>query len=121
MSMHCFTAIVVKIRVASEQKSSLKRQFSVRYQHKYTIFPLNLHWTELQFSAFCCDNGTPDGRDVQAGLTDRMIYQRHVCGFLVFPVGGVRLNSCRWFMLCLVYISYPVLALLSRALSIGPN
>jgi hypothetical protein len=25
----------------------------------------------------------PDGRDVQAGLTDQMVYQRHVGGFLV--------------------------------------
>jgi hypothetical protein len=39
---------------------------------------------ELWFSDFFCDNGSPDGRDVQAGLTDRMIYQRHVGGFLAF-------------------------------------
>jgi hypothetical protein len=25
---------------------------------------------------------------VQTGLTDRMLYQRHVVGFLVFPAGG---------------------------------
>jgi hypothetical protein len=31
-------------------------------------------------------------RDVQDGLTERMIYQRHVGMFLVFPVGGVRFN-----------------------------
>jgi hypothetical protein len=41
---------------------------------------------------FCCDNGSPDGRDVQAGLTDRKVYQRHVGGFLVFPVRGVWFN-----------------------------
>jgi hypothetical protein len=41
---------------------------------------------------FCCDNRSPYGRDVQAGLTDWMVYQRHVGWFLVFPVCGVRPN-----------------------------
>jgi hypothetical protein len=53
--------------------------------------PLSLHWTELFFD-FCCDNGSPDGREVQAGLTDRMVCQRHVGAFLVFPARGVWLN-----------------------------
>jgi hypothetical protein len=51
------------------------------------IFPLNLHWTELQF--FSCDDGIQDGRDIQAGLTDQMVYQRYVDRFFVFPVCGV--------------------------------
>jgi hypothetical protein len=38
---------------------------------------------------FRCDNGSPDGRDIQAGLTDQTIYQRHVGLFLVFPVCDV--------------------------------
>jgi hypothetical protein len=33
------------------------------------IFPLNLYWTELKIFYFCCVNGSPDGRDVQAELT----------------------------------------------------
>jgi hypothetical protein len=41
---------------------------------------------------FCCDNGSPDMRDVQAGLTDRIVYQRHVGGFLVFLVCGFWFN-----------------------------
>jgi hypothetical protein len=32
------------------------------------------------------------GRDVHAGLTDQMVYQRHVGRFLVFPVYGVWFN-----------------------------
>jgi hypothetical protein len=56
------------------------------------IFPINLHLTEFQYFYFCCDNGSRDGRDIQAGLTDRMVQQRHVGGFLVFPVRGVGLN-----------------------------
>jgi hypothetical protein len=56
------------------------------------IFPLSLHWTELWFFDFCRDNGSPDGRDVQDGLTDQMVYQRHVGRFLVFSVYGVWFN-----------------------------
>jgi hypothetical protein len=78
----------------SRYKSSLEGRHTPHGTNiRKQIFPLNLHWTELQFPDFCCDNGSPDGRDVQAGLTDRMVYQRHVGGFLVFPVGGV------WFSL----------------------
>jgi hypothetical protein len=91
--MHYFTTFVVKIRVLSEYKSSLKRQILCMVQHKNTIFKHNLHGTEMQFSDFCCDNGSPDGTDVRAGLTARMVYQRHVGGFLAFPVCGV------WFSL----------------------
>jgi hypothetical protein len=43
-----------------------------------TNFPLNLHLTELQFLDSCCYNGSSDGKDVQAELGDRMVYQRHV-------------------------------------------
>jgi hypothetical protein len=32
------------------------------------------------------------GVEVQAGLTDRMVYQRRAGAFLVFPVGGVWFN-----------------------------
>jgi hypothetical protein len=47
---------------------------------------------ELQFYDFCCNNGSPGWRDVQAGVTDQMIYQRNVVKFLIFPVGGVQFN-----------------------------
>jgi hypothetical protein len=60
--------------------------------YKTQFFPLYLHWMELQFSDFCCDKGIPDRRDAQAGLTDRMVLQRCVDGFLVFPVCGVWFN-----------------------------
>jgi hypothetical protein len=56
------------------------------------IFPLNLHLTGFSFFDFCYDNRGPDERDVQGGLTDRMVQQRHVGGFLVFPVCGIGLN-----------------------------
>jgi hypothetical protein len=36
------------------------------------------------FFYFCCDNVSPDGRDVQDGLTGRMVYQRHVADSLYF-------------------------------------
>jgi hypothetical protein len=45
------------------------------------------------FFYFCYDNGSLDGRDVQVGLIDRMVYYRHVGGVLVFSVCGV------WFSL----------------------
>jgi hypothetical protein len=65
----------------------IKTTFSGHYP-----FLLNLHWTELQFSDFCCNNGSPDGRTDQVELTDRMVYQRHADGFFVFPVCGVWFN-----------------------------
>jgi hypothetical protein len=49
--------------------------------------------TELHFSDYCCDIRSPDGRDgrdVPAGLTNWMVYQRYLGGFLVFFVCGVR-------------------------------
>jgi hypothetical protein len=76
--MQWFQAIVVKIRVLS---SSLNIG--------NTKFTHNLHWPEMQFSDFCCDETSPDGRDVQAGLSDQMAYQSHVDRWLVFPIGGV--------------------------------
>jgi hypothetical protein len=36
---------------------------------------------------FCCDNRSPDGRHVQAGLNDQMVYQRH---------GQIPFISCMW-------------------------
>jgi hypothetical protein len=57
------------------------------------IFTHNLHWTEVQFSDFCHEDGSPDGRDVHAGLIEQMIYQRHVGRFLVFPVCGVLFST----------------------------
>jgi hypothetical protein len=51
-----------------EQESSLNPQ----------IF-CSLHWPEL-----CCYDRSPDGRDVQSGLTDWMICQNHVGCFLAF-------------------------------------
>jgi hypothetical protein len=59
---------IVKFRVLSEQTLLLKKQISVWYKHKTRIFTHNLHRTELQFSDFCCDNGSPDGL---TGLTDQ--------------------------------------------------
>jgi hypothetical protein len=46
----------------------------------------------MQFSDFCCDNGSPDERYVHPGLTDRMVYQKYKGGFLLFPVCGVWFN-----------------------------
>jgi hypothetical protein len=47
----------------------------------------------MQFSDFCFNSGSPDGRDVQAGLTDGKSHYRHLGRFPVFPVGDV------WFYL----------------------
>jgi hypothetical protein len=47
-------------------------------------FRLNLHWMELQLFYLCCDNRSPDGRDVQAVLTDWMVYQRYAGGCLAY-------------------------------------
>jgi hypothetical protein len=59
------------------------------HQHKNTIFPLNIHWTELKVFSSGCYNGSPDGKDIQGGLTDNMTYRRYVVdGFLLFPVVG---------------------------------
>jgi hypothetical protein len=77
----------VKIEIIAEEM-----KFSVWYKHKKNNFPTQSTLDGVVVSDFCCDNGSPDGRDVQAGLTDRMVYQRHVSGFLVFPAGGVRYN-----------------------------
>jgi hypothetical protein len=51
-----------------ELSRSLERQISVWYQHKEYKFPTQSTLDGGFFS--CCDNGSPDGRDVQAGLTD---------------------------------------------------
>jgi hypothetical protein len=48
----------------------------------------------MYFSDFCCHNESPDGRDVEAGLADRMVYQRHVGGFLIFRVCAVKTVRC---------------------------
>jgi hypothetical protein len=48
--------------------------------------------TQSSHIIYTCSNWSPGGRDVQGGLTDRMVYQRHVGGFLVFPVCGARFN-----------------------------
>jgi hypothetical protein len=93
-------------RELSELKSSLERQILHIVTPKILFFPLSPHWTELFFH-FCCDNGRLDDSDVQAGLADRMAYQRYVDGFSVFPVCG--LSSRRWVVLFLACIPYLVL------------
>jgi hypothetical protein len=45
---------------------------------KTKVFPLNSILDGVVAFYLCCDDGSPDGRDVQAGLADRMVYQRHV-------------------------------------------
>jgi hypothetical protein len=68
-------------------------EFSVWYQHKKHKFLHLIYTGHSCCSNFCCDNGSPDARDVQTGMTDRMVYQRHVGGFLVFSI------CCVWFIL----------------------
>jgi hypothetical protein len=62
---------------------------------KTIFFPLKLHLTALQSPDLCCDNGGSDGRDVQTGLTDRMVQQRHVGWFLyvVFGLNIIKKNK----------------------------
>jgi hypothetical protein len=50
-----------------------------------------LKWTELWVDNFLFSNGRPYGRDIQDGLTDRMIHQRHMSWLFVIPAGGVSL------------------------------
>jgi hypothetical protein len=45
---------------------------------------------ELKLPDFCCITGVQMG---EIGLTDQMIYPRHLGGYLVFAAGGV------WFSL----------------------
>jgi hypothetical protein len=60
-------------------------EFSVRYQHKKNKFSHSFYTgRSCSFFYFRCDNRGPDGRDVQAGLTDRMVYQRHAADSLYF-------------------------------------
>jgi hypothetical protein len=73
-------------------------EFSVLCQHKKNKFSHSVY-TGRSCSFFfylCCSNGSPDGRDVQAGLTDRIICQRHVGGFLVFSYPIVLITSKRY-------------------------
>jgi hypothetical protein len=65
-------------------------KFSVWYQHREHKFSCLIYtgWS-CSFFDFCCDNGCPDGRDVQAGLTDQMVCQR--CGWILCI-------SCLWFL-----------------------
>jgi hypothetical protein len=69
MPIHYVTAIVLKIRVTSELKSLLQRKIK-----KNTILEHHLHRKESYFSGFFCDNESPDMRNSQAGLSDRIIY-----------------------------------------------
>jgi hypothetical protein len=57
-------------------------------RHLTTLWPSTLQY----YSDFYCDSESPGGRDVQAGLTDRMVYQRHMRGLFVFYVGGIWFN-----------------------------
>jgi hypothetical protein len=46
-------------------------------------------FSHVSYTGRSCSFLSPDGRDIQDGLTERMIYRRHVGGFLVFSVGGL--------------------------------
>jgi hypothetical protein len=61
----------------------------MQHQHKTTNFPDNLKGTDLQFSDFYRIECNPDEKDIQAGLTDQMIYQRIVDGYFVIHACGV--------------------------------
>jgi hypothetical protein len=63
-------------------------KFSVWYQHNKHNFPFNLQWMELWLFYFYSDNRSPDGRDVQAGLTDWMVCQE--------PCEWIPCISCMW-------------------------
>jgi hypothetical protein len=77
-------ANIANFRALSEYKSSYKRQIlSVVPTQKHNL--RNLHWAALLFSDDCCDNGSREGSDVQAGLIDAMMYQWHMDGSLVVP------------------------------------
>jgi hypothetical protein len=59
---------------------------NIRTQFSHLIYTGRVVYS---FFDFCYDNESPNGRDVQAELTARMVYQRHVVGFLVFPACDV--------------------------------
>jgi hypothetical protein len=63
-----------------------------------TIFTHNLHWTECNFQTSAAIIG------VQMGEMSKLGYQRHVGGFLVFPVCGVwfNLQDLRFFLIYFV-------------------
>jgi hypothetical protein len=64
---------------------------------KNTNFPTLSTLDGVVVFYFYCDNRSPDGRDVQAGLTDQMVYQRR---------GQIPHISCMW---CLVQSARPSL------------
>jgi hypothetical protein len=80
-------------RELSRQKLSLDRR-DTRYgtNTRKTNFPTQFTLDGVVVFYFCCHSGGPDGRNVQIGLTEQMVYQRHVGGFLVFPACGVWFN-----------------------------
>jgi hypothetical protein len=54
-------------------------KFSIWYQHKKNkIFPLNLHWTGFVFFTSAAITWVQMREMSKAGLTDWMVYQRHV-------------------------------------------
>jgi hypothetical protein len=65
--------------------------YGTKTKNKFS-YSIYAGWS-CSFFYFHCDNGSPDGTDVQAGLTDRIIYQRYVGGFLVFPLCGYSVSS----------------------------
>jgi hypothetical protein len=84
---------IVKNKVLSEQKTSLKRQISsLWHQHCNTVLTVGYTGRSCSFEDFCCDDRNPDGRNVQAGLTDKMICQNHVGCFLSLFVYAIQFN-----------------------------
>jgi hypothetical protein len=72
-------------------------KFSVWYQHKNMIFPLNLHWTELQFFTSAAT------MEVQMGEISKLGW---IIGWSIRDMWGI---PCIYYMWCLVQSARPSL------------
>jgi hypothetical protein len=105
MSLHYITSIAFKIRelsVIAKEANSLYGN-NIKTQFSHIIFTGR---TKLKLSDFCCDNERPDRRDVQAALNNRMVHQRHVGWFLVFPMCGVWFSQLDFRLLEIHFVSF---------------
>jgi hypothetical protein len=87
------------------------RTCKISYQHKNGTFSYNWNWEALSFCNSLFNDGRPDVRVIQVGLSDRMRNQRSVRWFILFPVGGARFSlqnllfSPSYFVALLICIS----------------
>jgi hypothetical protein len=83
----------VSIKSGYNQIISHQKETNSLYSTNIKTQLSNIIYTEWSCSFITSASIT----EVQARVTDQMIYQRHVAGFLICPVGGVRFNLQKYF------------------------